>query len=233
VARDLAGYSLSPPLVLICSVMLEGVRARYTDVPQPALDGVDLCLPAGGRVALVGPSGAGKYTIVDLLLRVRDPEHGRITLGGRDLRGYRETDIRRALAGGDRRHISSRPASPRTYASAGRMPTTPTSRPRSVRHASGWVRSLPAGGTRGSARKGASCPVASDSGSSSPRALLADAPVLILDEPTAHLDPETADALLHDVFAAAGHRSVLLITHRTEGLDLVDQVVTLVAGRVV
>ena len=65
------------------------------------------------------------------------------------------------------------------------------------------------------------------------RALLADAPVLVLDEPTAHLDPETARRLVRDVFAAAGDRSVLLITHRPEGRDLVDEVVTLDAGRIV
>ena len=59
------------------------------------------------------------------------------------------------------------------------------------------------------------------------RALLADAPVLVLDEPTAHLDPDTASELVRDVFAAVPDRSVLLITHRTEGLDLVDRVVTL------
>ena len=51
--------------------------------------------------------------------------------------------------------------------------------------------------------------------------------MLILDEPTAHLDPETATELMHDVFSAAGDRTVLLITHRPEGLDLVDRVVTL------
>jgi ABC-type transport system involved in cytochrome bd biosynthesis fused ATPase/permease subunit len=59
------------------------------------------------------------------------------------------------------------------------------------------------------------------------RALLAGAPVLVLDEPTAHLDPQTAGELVDDVFSAAGDRTVLLITHRTEGLDLVDRVVTL------
>ena len=57
------------------------------------------------------------------------------------------------------------------------------------------------------------------------RALLADAPVLVLDEPTAHLDPATAEALVRDMFAAAGDRTVLLITHRGEGLDLVDRIV--------
>ncbi len=64
------------------------------------------------------------------------------------------------------------------------------------------------------------------------RALLAGAPVLVLDEPTAHLDPEGAEALVHDVFAAAGDRTVLLITHRPEGLHLVDRVLVLEAGRI-
>jgi ABC-type transport system involved in cytochrome bd biosynthesis fused ATPase/permease subunit len=59
------------------------------------------------------------------------------------------------------------------------------------------------------------------------RALLADAPVLVLDEPTAHLDHETAEELVRDVFATAGRTTVLLVTHRPEGLDLVDEVVRL------
>ncbi len=65
------------------------------------------------------------------------------------------------------------------------------------------------------------------------RALLAEAPVLVLDEPTAHLDAETAAAVVRDVFAAAAGRSILVITHRSEGLDLVDEIVRLEHGRVV
>ena len=63
------------------------------------------------------------------------------------------------------------------------------------------------------------------------RALLADAPVLILDEPTAHLDPATAEALMEDVLDAAGERTVLLITHRPEGLERMDETLVLDEGR--
>ena len=62
------------------------------------LDGFSLRLEPGGRIALLGASGAGKTTVVNLLLRFLDPERGRVTLGGRDLRDYRQDDVRRAIA---------------------------------------------------------------------------------------------------------------------------------------
>jgi ATP-binding cassette, subfamily C, bacterial CydC len=216
------------------AVALEGVHVRYGREERPALDGVDLCLPAGGRIALVGPSGAGKSTIVSLLLRFRDPDRGRVTLAGRDLRDFRQADVRRAIAvAGQESHLFS--TGIRENVRLARPDAGDTEVEAALRQARiwDWVRGLPAGWDTLVGEDGRELSGGQRQRIVLARALLADAPVLILDEPTAQLDPETADALLRDVFAAAGRRSVLLITHRTEGLDLVDQIVTLDAGRVV
>jgi ATP-binding cassette, subfamily C, bacterial CydC len=215
-------------------IALEGVGARYGRDEQLALDGVDLRLPAGGRIALIGPSGAGKSTIVGLLLRFRDPERGRITLARRDLRDYRQADVRRRIAvAGQESHLFS--AAIHENVRLGRPEAGDTEVAAALRQARiwDWVRSLPDGWDTRVGEDGRELSGGQRQRIALARALLADAPVLILDEPTAHLDPETAGALLGDVFAAAGRRSVLLITHRPEGLDLVDQIVTLAAGRVV
>ena len=214
-----------------------GRRARGRDRPLPGrraagARGVDLRLDPGRRVALVGPSGAGKTTVTNLLLRFLDPEAGRVTIAGRDAArvpaGGRAQARSRSRA---RRRTSSTRRSARTSGSHGRRRPTRSSKPRSDARgsASGW-RSLPDGldtlvgedGTRLSGGQRQRLTLA--------RALLADAPVLVLDEPTAHLDPATAQALMDDVLDAAGERTVLLITHRPEGLDQMDEVVTLDAG---
>src|SRR5262249_20719891 len=77
---------------------LANVPAPYAPGEPPALDGFALRLEPGRKVALVGPSGAGKTTVANLLLRFLDPDAGRVTLGGRDLREYRQEDVRRAIA---------------------------------------------------------------------------------------------------------------------------------------
>src|SRR6185437_5093949 len=80
------------------AVELEHVRGRYPGQSHLALEEASLRLEPGERVALVGASGAGKTTIVNLLLRFLDPETGRVLLGGHDLREYRQSDVRRAIA---------------------------------------------------------------------------------------------------------------------------------------
>ncbi|HET6868816.1 MAG TPA: thiol reductant ABC exporter subunit CydC [Solirubrobacteraceae bacterium] len=210
------------------AVTLDDVRARYPGQPQPALDRVTLRLDPGERVALVGSSGAGKTTVTNLMLRFLDPERGRVTLAGRDLREYRQDDVRRviALAGQDS-HLFS--ASIRDNVRLSR----PDASDRDLEHALraariwDWVTGQPAGLDTLVGEEGRELSGGQRQRIVLARALLAGAPVLVLDEPTAHLDPETATELVQDVFAATPDQSVLLITHRSEGLDLVDRVVAL------
>jgi ATP-binding cassette, subfamily C, bacterial CydC len=210
------------------TVALENVRARYDGAERPVLDGVSLRLEPGRRVALVGPSGAGKTTIVNLLLRFLDPEAGRVTLAGSDLRAYAQADARRAIAvAGQDSHVFA--ASIRENVRLGRPGVDDSEVERALRRAQlwTWVEGLEDGLATEVGEDGRALSGGQRQRLLLARALLVDAPVLVLDEPTAHLDPATAGELIRDVFAAAGGRSVLLITHRDEGLDLVDEVVTL------
>jgi thiol reductant ABC exporter CydC subunit len=208
------------------AVALEDVRARYAPGERPALDGVSLRLEPGCRVALVGRSGAGKTTVVNLLLRFLDPEAGRVTLAGRDVREYRQEDVRRAIAvAGQDSHLFS--ASIRENVCLARPGASDGEIERALRRARlwPWVAGLPDGLDTAVGEEGRELSGGQRQRLVLARALLVDAPVLVLDEPTAHLDPSTARALVDDVFAAVAGRSVLLITHRLEGLELVDEII--------
>jgi ATP-binding cassette, subfamily C, bacterial CydC len=210
------------------AVALEGVTARYPQGQRPALDDISLRLEPGERVALLGPSGAGKTTATNLLLRFLDPEAGRVTIAGRDARELRQDDIRRSISvAGQESHLFS--ASIRDNVRLARTDATDDDLADALDRARiwDWIRQLPDGLDTLVGEEGRELSGGQRQRIVLARALLAGAPVLVLDEPTAHLDPVTATELVTDVFSAAGDRTVLLITHRTEGLDLVDRVVTL------
>lgn len=207
------------------AIGFDRVRARYPRRPQPALDGLTLRLEPGERVALVGPNGVGKTTITNLMLRFLDPEAGRLTIADQDIRGYAARDVRRAIAvAGQDSHLFT--ASIKDNVRLSRADASDWEVEHALRRARmwSWVERLPQrldtlvgeGGRELSGGQRQRIVLA--------RALLAGAPVLVLDEPTAHLDPDTARELVRDVFDAAGDRTVLLITHREEGLELVDRV---------
>jgi ATP-binding cassette, subfamily C, bacterial CydC len=220
-----------PPPSGPSTVALEQVTVRYAPREPSALNGFDLRLDPGRRIALVGASGAGKTTVTNLLLRFLDPEEGRVTLAGRDVRDLGQRDVRSTFAlAGQNAHVFG--STIRANLSLARPSATDDELWDVLRRArlADWVSSLPDGLETLVGEEGTQLSGGQRQRLTIARALLSDAPVLLLDEPTAHLDPETADALIRDVFAAADGRSVLLITHRPEGLELADEVVTLDRG---
>jgi ATP-binding cassette, subfamily C, bacterial CydC len=212
-------------------VALEGVSARYAAGEPLALEGFDLQLHPGARVALVGPSGAGKTTVVNLLFRFLDPVEGRVTIAGRDARAYRQEDVRGmfALAGQEAHLFDSSIRENLRLAQPSASEDELFGALRRARLAD-WVSSLPDGIDTFVGEEGSQLSGGQRQRLAFARALLAEAPVLVLDEPTAHLDPATAELLIEDVVDGADGRTVLLITHRPEGLERMDEVVALSAA---
>jgi len=214
-------------------VQLRGVQVRYEAGAPLALDGLDLDLPPGRRVGLIGPSGAGKSTVAAVLLRLCDPVGGRVTLAGADLASYRADEVRTVIGGC--------PQDPHIFAASVRENlrlARPESSEAELAAAAArarllpWIESLPQGwdtpvGTHGAAMSGGERQRLALA-----RALLADPPVLVLDEPTAHLDPQTRTALTSDLLALTEGRATLLITHEPDGLDLLDEIIVLDHGKV-
>ncbi|MEU7051197.1 thiol reductant ABC exporter subunit CydD [Streptomyces eurythermus] len=214
-------------------VVLKGVTARYEGQRGEALAGLDLTLERGRRIAVVGASGSGKTTLAQVLLRFLDPRAGSYTLAGVDACAVAGDDVRRlvGLCAQDAHLFDS---SVRENLLLARKDASETE----LRAALGrarlldWVQSLPDGLDTLVGEHGARLSGGQRQRLALARALLAGFPVLVLDEPAEHLDLATADALTADLLAATEGRTTLLITHRLAGLDAVDEVIVLDAGRV-
>ncbi len=216
------------------TVRLRAAQVRYQPGEPLAVDGVSLDLPPGRRIALVGPNGAGKSTVAAILLRFRELAGGSATLGGHELASYAADDVR-SMIGGCQQDPHLFNASIAENLRLAR-PTAARAQLTEVLARVGlhdWVGSLPDGidtqvGPNGSAVSGGQRQRIAVA-----RALLADPAVLILDEPTAHLDPDGRRGLTADLLTATAGRAVLLITHDLDGLDQVDEIIVLDRGRVV
>jgi thiol reductant ABC exporter CydC subunit len=207
---------------------------RYDSGLPRALDGVSLRLPSGGRVAVTGSSGAGKSSLVTALLRYWPLEAGTLAVGGRDVERVQQSDVRAACALADQR-AQLFAGTVRSNLILGRPDATDEAIDDALRatRLRTWVSSLPDGLDTPIGEDGVALSGGERRRLAVARALLAPGPVIILDEPTSGLDPVLADELINGVFAAAGSRSVLLITHRPGEAARCATVITLEVGRVV
>ncbi|NJP99196.1 thiol reductant ABC exporter subunit CydD [Streptomyces zingiberis] len=213
---------------------LRGITARHPGQPRPALDGLDLDLAPGRRIAVVGPSGSGKTTLAQVLLRFLDPESGRYTLAGADATTL-DGDAVRRLVGLCAQDAHIFDSSLRENLRLARPPAGEAALRAALARARllDWVDGLPDGLDTPVGEHGARMSGGQRRRLALARALLADVPVLVLDEPAEHLDLATADALTADLLAATQGRATVLITHRLAGLAEVDEVVVLDRGRAV
>ena len=212
---------------------LEGVSFSFGR-GEPVLDGVDLVVGEGEVVAVVGASGSGKSTIVDLLSRQLDPDAGRILLGGRDLRALRLADVRAAVA-----PVEQEPFLFNTTIAENIRYGRPRATDAEVAAAAGAVgldallATLPEGMETRVGEQGRELSAGQRQRIAVARAFLADPRVLVLDEPTSSLDPASERALMEGYQAAMRGRTTILVSHRLALARRADRVVVLERGRIV
>ncbi len=214
------------------ALRVRGLRCRHEGQTRWALSGVDLDLPPGARIGLIGPSGAGKTTLAWALVRFL-PYRGSIALDGVEIDDLPAEEVRRAvgLVAQDAHifdtTIEENLRLARREASEAELLDV-LDRVRLLE----WVRGLPDGLATEVGEQGRRISAGQRRRLALARALLAQFGVLILDEPGEHLDMPTARALTAELLEAARGRTVLLITHRLESMEEMDEIVLLEGGQV-
>jgi ATP-binding cassette subfamily C protein CydD len=223
-----------PPSPAVAEVRFEQVSFSYPARAMPVLDALDLELRPGETVALTGASGAGKSTVANLLLGLAEPTGGRVAVGG-----FALMEMQLDLWQGFLAWVPQRPTVFRGSVAdnirLGRAAASDAAvrRAAQLAGADSFVRALPAGYDTVIGDGGRSLSVGECRRVALARAFLRDAPLVVLDEPTADLDPENAELVGDAVVDLCRDRTVLVIAHRPELVQRADRIVVLVDGRAV
>jgi thiol reductant ABC exporter CydD subunit len=222
-----------PPSPAEVPVRLEGVSFSYPGRGGPVLEGVDLELAPGETLALVGPSGAGKSTLASLILRLTEPLRGRISAGPVDLAECSAETWRAQIA-----WVPQRPTLFRGTVTENIRLGDPAAGEDRVRAAAElaaadtFIADLPQGYETLVGEGGRPLSAGQLQRIALARAFLREAPFLVLDEPTANLDPLSAELVCTAIESMSNEQTVLLITHRSELAAQADRIVRLEAGRI-
>ena len=221
-----------------CGIRFENVDFAYGRA-KGGVTGIELDVKPGEKLAIVGPSGAGKSTLVALLLRLYDPEHGRITIDGQDISQVTQDSLRRAI-GMVTQETALFNRSARENILYGNPDADEDALIRAARDAEahdfveglidnegreGYEAHLGERGVKLSGGQRQRIALA--------RALLKDAPILVLDEATSALDSEAEAAIQETLFDMMEHKTVIAIAHRLSTIAHMDRIVVLSGGRVV
>jgi thiol reductant ABC exporter CydD subunit len=231
-APSVSGVRPEAPDLRTATIRLERVSFRYPGRSRPALHHLELELTAGETVGLVGPSGAGKSTIASLILGLAEPAEGRVLADSLDVAALEPDSWRRQLA-----WLPQRPTLLRASVAENIRLGDPTAGFERVRTAAvlagadGFVEALPAGYETVVGDGGRPLSAGQARRLALARAFLRDAPLLVLDEPTVHLDPESADRIAAAIDRFRGRCTMLLISHRPGLAAHCDRVVRIEDGR--
>ena len=234
---DLVGedrVSLAPEFGGNHELLISNLSFTYPGQPVPTLQEITFRLPPGKRIAIVGPSGAGKSTLINLLLRFWDYSQGGILLDGHDFHEYTQDHIRGLFSVISQRSYFFNDTIRRNLLLARPAATgSELQDAAQIAHIHDFIVGLPHGydtiiGERGFRLSGGERQRLAIA-----RAILKNAPLFLLDEPTANLDPLTERQFLETLFMQARTQSLLLITHRLVGLENMDEILVLDHGRMV
>jgi ATP-binding cassette subfamily B protein len=216
-------------------IRFEGVSFAYGETAEstPALDGIDLVVPAGSSLGIVGPPGCGKSTLLALVPRLYDPRGGRVRLDGRRIDRLRLADLRRAIA--------FMPQDPFLFAGTIREnvglgdPELSEERLAAAADAAALldtIRSFPNGFDTVVGERGVMLSGGQKQRVALARCLLADGPVVILDDPISQVDFDTGARITRTIRELAGRRTLLIASHRLSALSFADRILVMDGGRI-